>query len=95
MSSHYERNNAAYRAYLDKFNAAHPNNDQYCPEVVSEWNCPSTEGAVSVGNGLKLSDGRVIKQVISGNRCFYEIYPSQEAFFNYAVPLSENQYYHC
>jgi hypothetical protein len=45
-----EKAYAAYRAYLDKFNAAHPNNDQYCPKVVSEWNCPSTEGAVSVGN---------------------------------------------
>lgn len=90
-----EKAYAAYRAYLDKFNAAHPNNDQYRPESVSEWNCPSTEGAVSVGNGLQLIDGRVIKQVISGNQCFYEIYPSREAFVNFEQPLSVNQFYYC
>jgi hypothetical protein len=90
-----EKAYVAYRAYLDKFNAAHPNNDQYRPQVVSEWQMPSTQDAEDIGGAYLLTDGRVTKKAFSGNYCVCHIYPSREAFVNFKQPLSVNQFYYC
>ena len=90
----YEQAYAAYRGYLAKFNADHPNNEQYRPITVSEWELPSTDGAENLGSAWQLNDGRVIKKVFNGNHCYGVIYPSREAFRNFREPLSKNQFYH-
>jgi hypothetical protein len=86
---------AAYLGYLKTFNARHPNNEQYRPQVVSEWQMPSTQDAEDIGGAYLLTDGRVTKKAFSGNYCVCHIYPSREAFNNFQEPLSANQYYYC
>lgn len=93
MNEFIKKQNAAHDAYLAKFNAAHPNNEAFRPEVVQEIECPSLANAEPIGEAYGLPDGRVVKRNMVSGRCTYLVYASREAYFNFREPLSWNQYY--